>query len=260
MTDRKQWRTGASACFVGHIDEGVMEDYAKAGVKSLELSFGWNPAYYLENVDWKMIPTWTRNTGTEVWSVHLPCSLSINEKNVESDVEILNRAGEAGVKVALVHPSGEPIHDGERALRMERCSADFGKLCDAAKKTGITVAVEDLPRTCLCNCHEEIQYLLDRHPDLRVCYDTNHMLKESNEEFIRAVGKKIVTLHVSDFDFVDEKHLFPGDGFIDWKVLQHELEKVDYNGPFMYEVGPKDRDGRRTLSDLRANHVWLMNL
>ena len=260
MTDRKQWRTGVSACFVGKIDEGVMEEYAKAEVKSMELSFGWNPAYYLEKVDWSQIPTWSRNTGTEVWSVHLPCSLAINESNLKSDIEILERAGDAGVKVALVHPSGEPIHDGNRLAMLEKSSEQFTELCKAAKRTGITVAVEDLPRTCLGNCHEDIQFFLDRNPELRICFDTNHLLKESNEEFIRAVGDKIVTLHVSDFDYVDEKHAFPGDGMIDWKSLQYELERVDYNGPFMYELTPKDKNGQRTLADVRADHLWLMNL
>lgn len=260
MTDRKQWRTGVSACFVGKIDEGIMEAYAKAEVKSIELSFGWNPAYYQNNVEWKMIPTWSKNTGTEAWSVHLPCSLSGSDGSVNADIDILERAGEAGLKVALVHPSGEPVHDHDRSARLEKCSEHFRRLCEAAKRTGITVAVEDLPRTCLGNCSEDIQYLLDRNPDLRVCFDTNHLLKESNEEFVRAVGSKIVTLHVSDYDFIDEKHVFPGDGLIDWKSLQTELEKVDYNGPFMYELGPKNKDGRRTLEDVRANHLWLMNL
>ena len=102
--------------------------------------------------------------------------------------------------------------------------------------------------------------MLEQNPDLRVCFDTNHLLKEANADFVRAVGNKIITLHVSDYDFIDEKHVFPGDGLIDWKALQGELEKVDYNGPFMYELNAKDRDGRRTLEDVRANHIEIMNL
>ncbi len=265
MTDRKLWRTGASACFCGKYDESVFEEYAKAGVKSTEISF--RPAYY-EEIEWTKIPRWSQNTGTEAWSIHLPFhgqNIASPDKKVTNDTivyhnNLLGRAGAAGIKVAVVHPSAEPISAKERPMLLERCADSLSKLCARAKEVGMVIAVEDLPRTCLCNCHEEVEYLLAQVPDLRVCFDTNHLLKDSNVAFARAIADKIVTLHVSDYDFVDEKHLFPGDGLVDWKELQGELEKIDYNGPFMYELTPKEQEGRRTLADVRANHLWLMNL
>ena len=69
MTDRKLWRTGASACFAGKMDESVLEAYAKAEVKSTELSF--KDAYF-DEIEWDKLPLWMKNTGTEVWSIHLP--------------------------------------------------------------------------------------------------------------------------------------------------------------------------------------------
>jgi sugar phosphate isomerase/epimerase len=44
-----------------------------------------------------------------------------------------------------------------------------------------------------------------------VCFDTNHLLKESSEDFARAVGPHIVTLHVSDYDGKDERHWMAGE-------------------------------------------------
>lgn len=267
MTDRKQWRTGASACFCGKLDESVLEAYARAAIKSTEISFR-NP--YYDEIEWTSIPRWMENTGTEVWSIHLP--FARNELNIAypdkavSDAaivrfkDLISRAGNAGLKVVVIHPSSEPISDSRRPMLLERSAENLGILCAHAKQYGMQVAVEDLPRTCLGNCHEDIQFMLDRNPDLRVCFDTNHLLKETNESFVRAVGSKIITLHVSDYDFIDEKHVFPTDGLIDWKALQGELEKVDYDGPFMYELNAKDRDGRRTLEDIRANHLMIMNL
>ena len=267
MTDRKNWRTGASACFAGKLDESVLEAYAKAGVKSTEVSFR-NP--YYDEIEWTKIPQWMQNTGTEVWSIHLPFARNseniahldkaVSDASIERFHDLIGRAGNAGLKVVVVHPSSEPIADKDRPFLLDRCAENLTKLCARAAEFGMVVGVEDLPRTCLCNCHEEVEYLLARIPELRVCFDTNHLLKDTNTDFVRAVGEKIVTLHVSDYDFVDERHVFPTDGLIDWKELQGELEKVNYNGPFMYELNPKDRDGRRTLEDLRANHVMLMNL
>ena len=267
MTDRKLWRTGASACFAGKMDESVLEAYAKAEVKSTELSF--KDAYF-DEIEWDKLPLWMKNTGTEVWSIHLPFARdNLNIAYIDNEVckatmirhkELISRAGNAGLKVVVVHPSSEPIPDENRKLLLDRSAENLGKLCEYAKEYGMQVAVEDLPRTCLGNCKEDILYLLSQNPDLRVCFDTNHLLKETNEAFVRAVGDKIITLHVSDYDFIDEKHVFPGDGLIDWKALQGELEAVNYNGPFMYELNPKDQDGRRTLEDLRANHLHIMYL
>lgn len=265
MTDRNTWRTGASACFCGKFDESVLEAYAKADIACTEISF--RTPYYAE-IQWQNIRQWSQNTGTEVWSIHLPFhGLNIAHPDADKTAEtlqfhhdLLGKAGDAGIKVAVVHPSGEPIPDSQRPGLLERCSESLAALCARAKEVGMVIAVEDLPRTCLCNCSEEVLYLLERNPDLRVCFDTNHLLKEANESFVRAIGDKIVTLHVSDYDFIDEKHVFPCDGLVDWKALMGELEKVNYNGPFMYELSPRDRDGRRTLEDVKANHKMLLGL
>ena len=272
MTDRKQWRTGASASFVGKLDEGVMEDYAKAEIKSLEISFR-NP--YYDEISWKDLPRWSRQTGTELWSIHLPFGrVSENIAYIDKEVcdatlvrhkDLIGRAGEAGMKIVVIHPSSEPIADRDRPLLLDRSAENLGILCERAAEFGMRVAVEDLPRTCLGNCHEDIRYLLDRNPTLGVCFDTNHLLKDTNTAFVRALGDRILTLHVSDYDFIDEKHVFPGEGLVDWKALQGELEQVDYDGPFMYEVSNKapgsvDGTGSRTLADIRKNHLMLQNL
>lgn len=267
MSNRKDWRCGASACFANKLDESVLEAYAAANIKSTEISFRND---YYDQIEWNKIPQWVQNTGTEVWSIHLP--FARNSENIaHRDPEVVNasllrhhdligRAGNAGVKVVVVHPSSEPIADGDRPLLLERSAESLGKLCARAKEFNMQVAVEDLPRTCVGNCSEEIRFLLDANPDLRVCFDTNHLLKDTNVNFVRSVGDKIITLHVSDYDFIDEKHVIPGYGLIHWKELMTELERANYRGPFMYELSVKDIDGQRTLEDLRRNYEWLMSL
>lgn len=48
--------------------------------------------------------------------------------------------------------------------------------------------------------------------------DTNHLLKDLTEEFIKNLGLKVVTLHVSDYDRIDERHWIPGKGVNDWNL------------------------------------------
>ena len=267
MTNRKEWRLGCSASYCGKFDESVMEAYAANGFDCAEISFRYD---YYDNIDWRSIPQWSKNTGTELWSVHLPftrkeINIAYPDKAVSNVAvafqrNLIARAGEAGAKVIVIHPSSEPIADEDRPMLLQRCGENLGKLIDKAKEYGMQVAVENLPRTCLCNCRDDVRYLLEQLPDLRVCFDTNHLLKEKNEDFVRAFGDKIITLHISDYDFIDERHQFPGDGQINWRNLMAELEAVDYAGPFMYEVGQNHLTGRTTLADLKQNHDWLMGL
>ena len=82
----------------------------------------------------------------------------------------------------------------------------MAKLADFANKFGAVICVEDLPRTCLGRDSSDINELVSAQPDLRVCFDTNHMLSEDVCAFIKDVGDKIVTVHVSDYDYLNERH------------------------------------------------------
>ena len=82
---------------------------------------------------------------------------------------------------------------------------------------------------------------------------------------MNAIGSSIVTLHVSDYDFIDERHMLPGEGKVDWKAVIEHLERLDYNGPWMYEVSMEPMPNRRTgpvltLEDLVENFKWLKTL
>ena len=56
--------------------------------------------------------------------------------------------------------------------------------------------------------------LISADDRLRVCFDTNHLLKESIIDFIYNVGDKIITTHVSDYARENERHWLPGEGVI----------------------------------------------
>ncbi|RKY58288.1 MAG: hypothetical protein DRP94_06745, partial [Candidatus Latescibacterota bacterium] len=86
----------------------------------------------------------------------------------------------------------------------------------------------------------ELEALLEGIPQehIGVCLDTNHVKDASSlPEVIHALGRWLVTLHISDFDGSDERHWLPGRGVIDWPAVWHALEEVGYDGPWLYESG-----------------------
>ena len=90
------------------------------------------------------------------------------------------------------------------------------------------------------------------------------MLYEDAVDFIRNVGDKIVTAHVSDFDFYNERHWLPGEGKLDWQAILRALKEIGYQGPWLYEIGfacPKTiyRDRDLTCDDFVRNAKELFN-
>ena len=70
-----------------------------------------------------------------------------------------------------------------------------------------------------------------------MCFDVNHLLIESHKEFLRVAGHLVATLHISDYDFVNERHWLPGEGKIDWVALADGLDAIGYTDAFTYELG-----------------------
>ncbi len=247
----KTYKVGVSTC--GRlIQPEEFKLYAEAGVEVMELSF---PCAEYENVDWAALRSGAEEAGIEIRSVHLPFSPvdnpaqmdeSIRRKGIERSKAIMQASSVTGASVFVIHASSEPIPDEERKQQMENAKKSLGELAEFAKTVGACVAVEDLPRTCLGRHSDEILELISPHENLCVCFDTNHLLMQKNEAFVKAVGSKIVTTHFSDYDFIDEKHWLPGMGDVDWASLMDALDGVDYDGPLMYELNwVKGKDTRR---------------
>lgn len=265
---------GASACGrkepLGLAD---FEAYKKAGIGFMEISA--KPEVY-ENYSWEEIYGYSQKTGVKIWSVHTPfhpdtlnlahLDRNVREKTKKCYVEFLDHAKNVGAKVLVVHPSSEPIEDCDRDAAIKFSKESLSYLAGEASKRGIVIAVEDLPRTCLGNTAEELMELVSVDSRLKICFDVNHLLKQSHKHFFEVAGSKIVTLHISDYDFIDERHWLPGKGKIDWNEILDELQNIGYSNPFVYEVSLRNDDNENpevkdypTLSEGKANFDKLIS-
>lgn len=266
MSSRKNWQLAISTKFAVVTDGAKLDELKNAGIMEIELSSGdfrpfFEYDYFERSVE---IYEFAKAHGVTISSIHLPFSPFSMIDGTDPEKElftvklqtmIMEAAAKSGIKIAVIHPSGEPYQDEERAERLEQGCKVIAQLAENAKKLGMQLALENLPRTCLCRTHDEMQYFLERIPDLKVCFDMNHNLSEDNADYIRAVGDKIITLHVSDYDFIDERHWLPGKGKVDWKKMIEVLEEVGYNGRFLYEI---NWDGV-TFADVAENYRSLLS-
>ena len=254
---------GFSTCGAKPTDRASLASYRAAGIEALEFVInGCRMDDIFHTLDYKKLASDVREEGILPWSFHLPfipfeilniatVDRELLKKSVHDFGEILRHVGDAGIPTAVIHPSGEPNAPEIRAEIMKNAKEGLAALAPIAAESGVTLAVEDLPRTCLGNSSAEILDLISADDRLRVCFDTNHLLDEDIPTFMRAVGSKIHTVHISDYDFIDERHWLPGEGKIDWASVMRVFDEIGYAGPFIYELGfgaPKTLTRPRALT------------
>lgn len=206
------------------------------------------------------------------WSVHLPFAsqqpndMSVNDpmwRNATMNrwLNLLDIAKTTGkFRIVVIHPSSEAKISGEeRIQRLNNLKSMLLQFVPIVKERyKAVVAVENLPRACLGNTAADLLWLVEQVPGLKVCFDTNHCLHEKPEEFAAKLAPHIITLHVSDYDFLDERHWLPGKGKINWNAVIHELAKGGYSGPFLYETSIKN-DSSAQPQILKKNMTELLN-
>ncbi len=272
MSSRKNWELGASSCITTNaygVSDYAFRLFKEAGIKHTEISLRIQHSdefNFIENAE--KILELTKKNGVEMWSLHIPFSQTyhpalLDEEASKAFMEKCLKEIDAGIRIGIktivIHPSSEPNEPEDREALMRKSIENMTVLSKYCRERGAVLAVEDLPRTCLGNCFEEMLRFIKEVPYLQICFDTNHLLGQTVEEFLDGLiaggmKGKIRTVHVSDYDFVNERHWLPLEGVIDWERLIGKLEELDYNGVFMYEVGkPSDRDFFYSLEDVKEN-------
>ncbi|MBP3360282.1 MAG: sugar phosphate isomerase/epimerase [Clostridia bacterium] len=224
------------------ICEDLFKMYQQSGITVMEIS----PAVdEYDDINYKKIKLWAEEYNIRLWSFHLPFApfseIDISKtdtckKTIKYFEELIKKGADIGIEKCIIHSSGEPIEDNERLERIKYAKESLAGLAEFAKKNNAVIAVEDLPRTCLGRNSEEITELISVHDDLKVCFDTNHLLSENPVDFIKKTGNRIVTTHVSDYDFINERHWLPGEGKLDWQAVLQALKAVGYSGAWLYEI------------------------
>ena len=184
-------------------------------------------------------------SGLKIWSIHLPYSKHLDVSLVDSAKraktvnylkDIIRIAGAFQAERIVLHPSYDSVVPDDRAERIECCRASIAELAPVAAEVGAVLCVENLPRTCLGRNGQEMMKLIEGFDNVGICFDVNHLLYQSHEDFLKNIKKgTIKTVHLSDYNFTDERHLIPGVGHIEWAPVWKGIKKNGYKGAMMHE-------------------------
>ena len=225
--------------------EGVTETFVEHGIRYLEFRIV-KDDYDEINERVRIILAEKEKSGIITRTVHLPQKSSFDLSQPDENLRLAALENQKRVvryifplrpEVLVLHPCAGEVKDEvspERVEALIKALKEFTAYCAAM---GMKVAVENLTNGMVQTSTDMLPIMEAVGDNVGICFDVNHLLKEAHRDFIRNVGKYIITMHVSDNDGIQERHFLPGDGVINWRELFEELAKIGYDQTMIVESG-----------------------
>lgn len=195
--------------------------------------------------------------GIGIHQVHAPFPCYVKDADAqESLMQALSMSVAAthalGATHIIVHPAYLAYAEGltpEQEWAINR--ALYLGLAPALRKYNVTCCLENMftkhrGRVMASVCadpHDAVRYIDDLN-DLAqdklyaFCLDTGHaqLCSQDVGRYVRVLGHRLEALHVHDNDGLDDKHLHPYMGLIDWDGFLAALGETGYDGVMSFET------------------------
>jgi sugar phosphate isomerase/epimerase len=195
------------------------------------------------------MPGLVRQCGLTLDNIHAPFwksnylwSESTSEKSVihEELSNALSYCGKHKIPNMVMHLSAgkTPPPPNQSGLQL------IGDLVKQAEDLGVTIAMENAED--YGNHYLDFVFTNIQSPNLRFCYDSSHdaIANEFRGQALEKWGSLLAVTHFSDNHGVNDDHVLPGYGSIDWQRVMKQFPKGSYKGTIMLEVdGPEANKG-----------------
>lgn len=239
------------------LDREHLVEIAAHGFEAIELFATRTHFDYHDGVAVRSLAEWLEDTRLTLNSVHAPICASFLDgvwgetySNAIADEERRRRTlaeTEAALAVAqtipfkhLVVHIGVPDAQKPPATDNRRDAArrSIEQLHEMAERAGVRVALEVIPNS-LSTVESLVSFIEDdlEGANFGICMDVGHaFLLGDVGDAIEACAEHLVTIHLHDNKRKTDDHLTPGEGSIDWPLTLMSLQKVGYDGTWMFEV------------------------
>lgn len=171
------------------------------------------------------------------------------EEAVRELTACVRDCGSFGIPILIVHPyigfndTGKPTECG---------LANFGKIIVEAEKNNVKIAFENVEG------EEYLKALFDKfgeNENVGFCWDSGHeMCYNRGKDMLADYGRHLCATHINDnlgvrdFDgkitFIDDLHLLPGDGIINWENAVKRIKKCGFDGILTFELNKLGKPDR----------------
>jgi len=125
------------------------------------------------------------------------------------------------------------------------------ELLRIAEPLGVQIAVEVIPNE-LSRAGSIVHFVEHDLEGVGICLDFGHAHLDGDVvDAVETVSEHLIATHVHDNRGRSDDHLLPFDGTIDWAGTLLAVQKVGYDGPFMFEIVPNGST-KETLARART--------
>lgn len=166
-------------------------------------------------------------------------------------IRSIEMAGILGAKIIVVHPIKAPgeLYQVKKKALFARNMAFYRSLIPYAEKNNVKIAIENMYSvdenkkaivSGVCAHGDEFCEYIDTLDSeyIVACLDTGHvaLTGDTVSNLMHDMGDRVKALHIHDVDFVNDNHVLPYTGKIDWNEVCKVLADSGYDGDFTYEA------------------------
>ena len=239
------------------LDREHLVEIAAHGFECVELFATRSHFDYHDSVAVRSLAEWLDDTRLTLNSVHAPICASFVDgawgeafsNAIVDETQRRQTLAEAEAALALsqtipfrhlvVHlgvPDG--VVQGASDNSREAARRSIEELFESAERAGVQLALEVIPNQ-LSTADALVSFIENDLEGARVgiCMDVGHaFLMGDLGDAIETCSGHLVTTHLHDNRRKSDDHLPPGDGGIDWPAALMSLQKVGYDGTWLFEV------------------------
>jgi sugar phosphate isomerase/epimerase len=110
-------------------------------------------------------------------------------------------------------------------------------LIESAENMGVRLAAENLVTEPAHQFLRESLKTFDSE-HFGLCYDSSHAHIDSRPpyQWLEDFGDRLLAVHLSDNDGLEDRHWIPFTGIVDWNEIAKQLRSNDYRGSLLLEV------------------------
>lgn len=172
------------------------------------------------------------------------------EDALKEQIECLQDCARYNVPIMVCHVFKGFGEEKPNEMGIDR----FGQLLRRASELGIHIAFENTEGEKYLEKIRDVFWNLEK---VSFCIDTGHELcYNRGQDMIAKYGGngKLIATHLDDnlgitgeeITWLDDSHLMPFDGKVDWKHVAERLHQADFNGILMFELTDANKPGRHT--------------
>jgi sugar phosphate isomerase/epimerase len=233
----------------------LLEDIEDAGLPAIEIFCARQHFDYTDPAQMREVASWFAGNRLQLRSLHTPmysdtewgrsgagAVVNIADTNsgrrqeaVDEMKRALEFAERVPVRFAVVHVgvAGEEFHPE----KFDAVQKSLEALLPFSRQRAVELLLENIPNDLSTPARLLELTAFAGLPEMRFCFDTGHAhLAGSVAEGFEKLGERVASTHVHDNRGVDDDHLFPEQGTIDWAATLRAFTAAPPEVPLQFEL------------------------